>query len=62
MKVSGELQSPAALPLMERAAGTHLIGGWMGPRVGLDAVSNIRITNPRRDSNTDRPARSQSLY
>jgi hypothetical protein len=30
----------------------------MGPRAGLDAVGKRNITNPRRESNPDRPARS----
>jgi hypothetical protein len=27
----------------ERARSTHLIGGWVGPRVGLDAVKKRKI-------------------
>jgi hypothetical protein len=27
----------------ERAPGTHWIGGWLGPRAGLDAVEKIKI-------------------
>jgi hypothetical protein len=27
----------------ERAPGIHWIGGWVGPRAGLDAVENGRI-------------------
>jgi hypothetical protein len=30
---------PAASLLWERALGTHWIGGWVGPRVDLDAVA-----------------------
>jgi len=44
----------------ERAAGTHWIGGWVGPRAGVDAVSKRKIPSPRQESN--RPARSQLLY
>jgi hypothetical protein len=40
-KGNDELHAPAALPPRERAPGTHWIGGWVGPRVGLDAVSGI---------------------
>jgi hypothetical protein len=43
MEVSGQLHDPAVLP-----PGTHLIGGWVGPRAGLDVAS--------------RPDRSSSLY
>jgi hypothetical protein len=34
----------------ERASGTHFIGGWVGPRAGLDIVEKSRtstgISNP----------------
>jgi hypothetical protein len=33
VEVSGHLHAPAALP-----PGTHRIGGWVGPRAGLDTV------------------------
>jgi len=39
--------------------GTHCIGGWVGPRAGLDGCGKSR---PHRDSNPDRPARSDWLY
>jgi len=42
MEVSGQLHAPAALPPKERAPGTHWIGGWVGPRAGLDAVAKSR--------------------
>jgi hypothetical protein len=38
MGVSGQLHSMAAL-----APGTHWIGGWVGPRVGLNAVEKRKI-------------------
>jgi hypothetical protein len=38
MEVSGQLYVPAALPTGERDSGTHWIGGWVGPRTGLDVV------------------------
>jgi hypothetical protein len=40
----------------ERAPGTHCIGGWVGPRSGLDAVMKGEIPSPCGDSN----ARSSS--
>jgi hypothetical protein len=43
----------------ERAAGTHWIIGWVGPRAGLVMVSKRKIPRPRRQSNPDRPDRSQ---
>jgi hypothetical protein len=38
MKVSDQLHASAALPPGEIAAGTHWIGGWVGPTAGLDAM------------------------
>ena len=54
MRVGGQLHAPAALPPGKRP-GTHCIGGWVGPRAGLDGCGKSR---PYRD----RPARSESLY
>jgi hypothetical protein len=39
MDVSGQLHAPAALHPGERVPGIHWIGGWVGPRAGLDAVT-----------------------
>jgi hypothetical protein len=63
MQVSGQLHTPAALP-SGRSPGTHWIGGWVGPRAGLDAVVKRKIPTPYRDSNSpppDHPARSPAL-
>jgi hypothetical protein len=38
MEVSDQLHTPAALPPGEVGPGTHWIGGWVGPRAGLDVV------------------------
>jgi hypothetical protein len=46
----------------ERTPGTHWIGGWAGPRAGLDAEARRKILCPFRGSNPDCPARSQTLY
>jgi hypothetical protein len=48
----------------ERTLGTHCIGGWVGPRTGLDAAKYIQILTlpgiePRLLS---RPVRSLALY
>jgi len=37
MEVSGHLHTMATLP-PGRAPCTHWIGGWVGPRAGLDSV------------------------
>jgi hypothetical protein len=39
----------------ETAPGTHWTGGSVGPRTGLDAEKR-KISLPRRESNTGRPA------
>jgi hypothetical protein len=41
--------------------GTHSVGGWMGPRTGLDAAEKGEISGPCRRSNPDRPARNSPL-
>jgi hypothetical protein len=48
----------------DRAPGTHWIGGWVGPRRGLDDVERRRILHlPRPELRPlGRPVRSQSLY
>jgi hypothetical protein len=46
MKVDGQLHAPAALPLGKRPS-TYCIGGWVGPRAGLDGYGKSR---PHRDS------------
>jgi hypothetical protein len=37
-------------PLRERAPDTHCIGGWEGPRAGMDAVVKRNIPSPYRKS------------
>jgi hypothetical protein len=46
----------------KRAPGTHCIGGWVGPRAGLDAEVRGKILCLCRRSNSGRPVRSQTLY
>jgi hypothetical protein len=62
MEVNGQLHDTAALPSKERAPVTHWIGGWVGPRAGLDEVVKREILSPCRDSNPYHPARSPALY
>jgi hypothetical protein len=40
---------------MERAPGTHWIGGWVGPRANLDAVVERKIPSPCQESNPRTP-------
>jgi len=42
---------PQPLYFGKRTPGTCWIGGWVGPRAGLDAVAEIRISRLCRDSN-----------
>jgi hypothetical protein len=49
-------------PSGERAPGIHLIGAWVGPRAGLDAVVKRKIPSCCRDSNPHHPARSSTMH
>ena len=40
--VGGQCHVPAALPPGKRP-GTHYIGGWAGPRAGLDSCGKSRL-------------------
>ena len=46
MGVGGQRHAPTALPPGKRPH-THCIGGWVGPRAGLDGCGN---SHPNRDS------------
>ena len=59
MELGGHRNSPAALPPGKRH-GTHFIGGWVGPRAGLDGCGKFRP--PTGIRSLDRSARSKSLY
>jgi hypothetical protein len=48
--------------LGERTPGIHWTGGLVGPRADLDAGARRKILCPCRESNPNRPARSQTLY
>jgi hypothetical protein len=39
------------------AIAAYCIGGWVGPRAGLDVMGSIKIL-PRQESNPDRAARN----
>jgi hypothetical protein len=54
---------PGRFTLGEKAPGTHWIGGWVGPRTGLDDERKRKfLTLPGPEHRPlCRPARSQSL-
>jgi hypothetical protein len=55
--VGGQRHAPADLRLGKRA-GTHCIGGWVGPRAGLDRCGKSRRP-PGFDPRTVQPAASR---
>ena len=59
MVVGDQHHVSAALPLGKRH-GTHFIGGWVGPRAGLDGCGKSRP--PTGIRSPYRPARSELLY
>jgi hypothetical protein len=58
-----QLHAPASFTPAERALGTHWIGGWVGPRAGLDDVEKKKFFTllGLEIRSLGRPARSQSL-
>jgi hypothetical protein len=57
MGMVGQRHVPAALPLGKRP-GTHCIGGWVGPRAGLDGCKKSRLL-PGFDPRTVQPVASR---
>ena len=55
MGVGGQRQAPVALP--RERPGTHCIGGWVGPRAGLDVCGKFR-PQPGFDTRTAQPVAS----
>jgi hypothetical protein len=43
MGVSGQRQAPAALYRRGKDPGAHWIGGWVGPRAGLDTEARGKV-------------------
>jgi hypothetical protein len=56
--------TPRSLYPLGKGSGTHLIGGWLYPRAGLDDVEKRKfLTLPGLELRLlGRSARSQSLY
>ena len=55
--MGSKLHAPAALPPGKRP-GTHCIGGWVGPRAGLDGCGKSRPP-PGFDPRTVQPVASR---
>jgi hypothetical protein len=53
---------PCRFTSNERAPGNYWIWGWVGPRVGLDAVEKRKISFPCQKATPGCQARSPSLY
>jgi len=49
---------PGCFTSVERTRSTRWIGGWVGPRAGLDAVVKRIIPSPYRELNPCRPVYS----
>jgi hypothetical protein len=62
MEVNGQLHASIALLPGKSDPGTHWIGGWVGPRVGLEVVEKGKNLTTAGIRNLDRSARSPSLY
>jgi hypothetical protein len=63
MGVSIQCHAPPALYLREKDPGTRWIGGWVGPRAGLDTEATGKILSPLPwIEPCGRPAHSQTLY
>jgi hypothetical protein len=62
--VSGQLHASATLPPGKELARIHRIGGWVGPRIGLNDVEKRKFLNllGLELRTFSHPARSQSLY
>jgi hypothetical protein len=61
LEMSGQLHAPGHFTPGERAHGTHLTGGWVGPRAGLDDMEKWKFLPPPglKLRPLGRPARSQ---
>jgi hypothetical protein len=53
IELHGQLHAPAALPPEERVPGTYCLGGWVDPRVGLNAVEKRKIFHCRESNPID---------
>jgi hypothetical protein len=67
--VGGQSHAPATLP-SEKRTGTHFIGGWVGPRAGLDGCGkscpppgfNPRTVQPVASRYTDSAVPAHDIH
>jgi hypothetical protein len=65
MGVSGQRHCPAVLQPRGKDPSTHWTGGWVNPRVSLDAEAREKIVSPLpgiEPRSLGLPVRSQTLY
>jgi hypothetical protein len=62
MGVSDQHHALAALYPQERTSGTHWIGGWVGPRSGLNTEARGKFLCLCQGSKVSYPVCSQTLY
>jgi len=46
--MSAQLHAPVRFTPGERALDTHLIGGWVNPRSGVDALERDKFISPAK--------------
>jgi hypothetical protein len=59
MVVGGQRHAPAALPPRKKL-GTHCVGGWVGPKAGVDASRKSFL--PEIDPRTFQPVASRYTW
>jgi hypothetical protein len=58
MEVNGQIYAPALLPLGKEPPPTRWVGGWVGPRAGLEAVAERKYPFFWQEWSPGRPVRS----
>jgi hypothetical protein len=61
MRVSGQRHAPAAIYPRERTPDTHWMGGWVGPRAGLNTQARGKILSLLPARSPGRSVFSQTL-
>jgi hypothetical protein len=61
MEMSGQHHAPGHFTPVERAPGTHSIGGWVGPRASPDTVVKRKILSPCQELNPGTPIGTRNI-